>query len=121
MIRRLLVVVSLLLVLGYPLASEAVAIELEVEATAYTPHDPGLTGVTATGTRATPYRTIAVDPKVIPLGSIVYVKGFKDPFLAEDTGGAIKGHKVDICLATRPEAFKWGRRKVKLVVYTPYD
>ncbi len=62
------------------------------------------TGGTKTATGAVPKvgRTIAVDPKVIPYGSKVRVDGF-GTFIAEDTGGAIKGNKVDIYLSTRAE------------------
>jgi len=53
------------------------------------------TGITATGTKTTEGRTIAVDPDVIPLGWWVYIEGigFRR---AEDTGGAIRGNKIDI-------------------------
>ncbi|WP_146548376.1 XkdQ/YqbQ family protein [Rummeliibacillus suwonensis] len=58
-------------------------------------------GITASGTKVKEGRTIAVDPSVIPLGSIVAVyvpsaKQYSGIYLAEDTGGAIKGHKIDI-------------------------
>ena len=51
-------------------------------------------GITATGTIATAGRTIAVDPKIIPLGSTVIINGRE--YIAEDTGGGIRGYKVDI-------------------------
>ena len=57
---------------------------------------------TALGTTLTPYRTIAVDPRVIPLGTHVEINGHE--YIAEDTGGAIKGHKIDLCVATHSEA-----------------
>ena len=59
-------------------------------------------GPTALGTTLTPYRTIAVDPRVIPLGTHVEINGHE--YIAEDTGGAIKGHKIDLCVATHSEA-----------------
>lgn len=52
---------------------------------------------TASGARTTEGRTIAVDRRVIPLGSKVYIEGYGD-FIAEDVGGAIKGNKIDIFL-----------------------
>lgn len=52
---------------------------------------------TATGNSITPWHTIAVDPKVIPLGSTVYIEGL-GTFKAHDTGGAIKGNKIDVCV-----------------------
>ena len=65
---------------------------------------------TALGTTLTPYRTIAVDPRVIPLGSHVIINGHE--YIAEDTGGAIKGQRIDLCVATHSEA------KAKGVIYT---
>lgn len=62
---------------------------------------------TATGTRCTEGRTIAVDPRVIPLGSKVYIEGFGD-FIAEDTGGAIKGNKIDIYLNDHDRCYAMG-------------
>lgn len=62
---------------------------------------------TATGTRCTEGRTIAVDPRVIPLGSKVYIEGFGD-FIAEDTGGAIKGNKIDIYLSDHDRCYALG-------------
>lgn len=83
---------------------------LRVEATAYC-----LRGQTRTGT---PVRkgVVAVDPKVIPLGSVLYVEGYGWG-RAEDTGAAIKGNKIDVWLPTREEALKWGRRTVTVYVY----
>ena len=52
---------------------------------------------TASGARTTEGRTIAVDRRLIPLGSKVYIEGYGD-FIAEDVGGAIKGNKIDIYL-----------------------
>lgn len=50
--------------------------------------------MTASGRRAEVNRTIAVDPKVIPLGTTVRING--QEFIAEDVGGAIKGNRIDI-------------------------
>ncbi|MBZ4687820.1 MAG: hypothetical protein JG764_1453 [Clostridiales bacterium] len=84
--------------------------ELEVEATAYT-H----TGNT-TFTGIWPYvGIVAVDPKVIPLGTKMYVEGYGFAE-AQDTGGAIKGEKIDVFMDTREEALKWGRKKVKVYI-----
>lgn len=74
--------------------------------TGKSPGDKGY-GITASGTRATPNRTVAVDPKVIPIGSEVIV-GEKS-YIAEDTGGAIKGNKIDICVASHSEGMQKGR------------
>ena len=64
-------------------------------------------GVTATGTQATAGRTIAVDPKVIPLGTEVIIDG--QSYIAEDTGRAIKGNKIDIFCESHEEAINRGR------------
>ena len=63
-------------------------------------------GITATGTKATQGRTIAVDPNVIPLGSEVVIEG--DTFIAEDTGGAIKGNRIDIYISDHDTALCFG-------------
>lgn len=65
-----------------------------IYATAYTPYDDECSGQAADGRPAVPYRTIAVDPRVIPPGSRVYIPGFgiMDP---HDTGGDIKGNRVE--------------------------
>ena|GEM_PF-1803607 len=64
------------------------------------------TGITATGTIATPNRTIAVDPNIIPLGSMVVING--QTYIAEDTGGGIQGYKIDIFTASHQEALNRG-------------
>lgn len=89
-----------------------------VESTAYTAYCTGCSGVTRTGIdlRANPgLKVIAVDPRVIPLGSKVYVEGYGHA-VAGDTGGAIKGHKIDLFMAERKDALKWGRRSVQITV-----
>ena len=63
-------------------------------------------GITATGTVATAGRTIAVDPEVIPLGSVVIIDGHE--YIAEDTGGAIKGKKIDMFCESHEEALQRG-------------
>ena len=63
-------------------------------------------GPTASGTTPTASRTIAVDPKVIPLGSKVIIDGHT--YVAEDTGGAIKGNRIDMYFSSHSEALSWG-------------
>ena len=63
-------------------------------------------GITATGTKATENRTIAVDPKIIPLGSKVIIDG--QTYIAEDTGGDIKGNRIDMYFSSHEEALNWG-------------
>ncbi len=77
-------------------------------------------GLTALGTKAR-VGAVAVDPKIIPLGTKLYVEsldGTKDYgfCVAEDTGGAIKGNKIDLFFNTSGEVRKFGRRKVKVYI-----
>lgn len=72
---------------------------------------------TATGDIPIPYKTVAVDPKVIPLGTrlkIMSPNGKVYNVVANDTGGAIKGNKIDIVCPTHNEALQWGRVTVKV-------
>lgn len=93
--------------------------ELMMTATAYTAFcDTGCTGITATGRDLTNDRSakvIAVDPSVIPLGTKVYVEGYGYA-VAADTGGAIKGHKIDLHVPTESQANQWGVQKVKVKI-----
>ena len=69
---------------------------------------------TATGTW--PSRgTIAVDPTIIPLGTRLFVEGYGEG-IAEDTGGAIQGHIIDLYMESEDECWAWGRRQVKVQV-----
>lgn len=61
------------------------------------------------------YSTIAVDPRVIPLGSKVYVEGYGYA-LAVDTGGDIKGNRIDLFMLSENEAMTWGRQPVKVYI-----
>lgn len=71
-------------------------------------------GITATGTKVAANRTIAVDPRVIPLGSKVIIDG--NTYVAEDTGGAIKGNRIDMYFATHQEALNWGIRYKDVII-----
>lgn len=98
-------------------AAASVAKEFYAEATAYTPWE-SKTGITATGynVKANPnMKLIAVDPKVIPLGSKVWVEGYGEA-IAGDTGGVIKGNKIDVLMPTTKQALQWGRKTVKVKV-----
>ena len=93
---------------------------IDVKATAYNRvEEGGLT--TATGT-TTKYGTIAVDPSVIPLGSKLYVVSdggqswSYGPGLAEDTGGLIKGNRIDLFFMTGEEATEFGVRSAKVYI-----
>ena len=63
--------------------------------------------VTASGAPLQPGVSIAVDPSIIPLGSKVYIEGFGWR-TAQDTGGAIKGDRIDICVSSHAEAYRLG-------------
>ena len=94
---------------------------LEMTATAYAPgpHDNGPWGTkTHLGTEVRP-GVIAVDPRVIPLGSRVMIKypnGTTEYAVAEDTGGAIKGHRIDVAKWTVAEAYRFGIKPVQVYV-----
>lgn len=88
---------------------------LTMTATAYTPHRSGGgtgTGRTATGIPAG-YGLVAVDPRVIPLGTVLYIEGY-GMAIAADRGRAIRGYKIDLCYATRRQALQFGRRRVRV-------
>lgn len=92
--------------------------EFYVSATAYTAGCNGCSGITATGInlKSNPnLKVIAVDPSVIPLGSKVWVEGYGHA-IAGDTGGAIKGNKIDLHMATKQAAYGFGKRQVKIKV-----
>jgi 3D (Asp-Asp-Asp) domain-containing protein len=98
--------------------SDKVVKEFTVSASAYTASCNGCSGITKTGInlkRNPNLKVIAVDPRVIKLGTKVYVEGYGYA-IAGDTGGAIKGNKIDVFFPTKGEAFKWGRKKVKIKV-----
>lgn len=91
---------------------------ISVLATAYTAKCDGCSGITSTGVdlNSNPNaKIIAVDPNVIPLGSKVYVEGYGHA-VAADTGGAIKGNKIDLHVPTKQEAFSWGVRNVEVTI-----
>ena len=71
-------------------------------------------GVTYTGTEATAGRTIAVDPTVIPLGTTVHING--QAYTAEDIGGAIKGHRIDVYFPTHTEALQFGVQYAEVAI-----
>lgn len=92
--------------------------EITVTATAYTAYCDGCSGVTATGQdlRANPeQKVIAVDPKVIPLGSKVHIDGYGTA-IAGDVGGAIKGNKIDIFMPSYSDAIDYGVQTVKIKI-----
>jgi 3D (Asp-Asp-Asp) domain-containing protein/LysM repeat protein len=92
--------------------------EITVEATAYTATCEGCSGITATGINLLEnpnQKVISVDPSVIPLGSKVYVEGYGEA-IAGDTGGAIKGNKIDVFIPSKQEAVDFGRKQLKVTI-----
>lgn len=90
---------------------------MTMEATAYSTTEPGLSRYTANGTDLhTNPRVIAVDPSVIPLGTKVTVEGY-GTYIAADTGGAIKGNRIDIHFSTVQECINFGRKNVKITIH----
>lgn len=99
--------------------------EIFVEATAYT-NDPSENGkqpgehvYSAWGhydlTANPNMKLIAVDPRVIPLGSRVWVQGYGEA-IAADTGGAIKGYRIDVFVPDKGASSSWGRRQVRVII-----
>ena len=97
----------------------ATAYDLSYESTGKRPGDKYY-GITASGTKARP-GVVAVDPRVIPLGTKLYIEstdGTKDYgfAIAEDKGGAIKGNKIDLFFETANQVRNFGRRNVKVYI-----
>ncbi|MBD3408512.1 MAG: hypothetical protein GF411_20480 [Candidatus Lokiarchaeota archaeon] len=81
-------------------------------------------GKTCTG-RDAYLEGVAVDPSIIALGSRIDIPGYNRGsnsngswILADDVGGAIKGHRIDVRFKTHGEAKKWGKKKIKIRVWT---
>lgn len=86
--------------------------EWSMVATAYYAGGGGINGngITATGLRARK-GLVAVDPKVIRLGTKLYIEGYGIA-IAADTGGRIKENRIDLCFDTLEECYRFGRRKI---------
>lgn len=72
-------------------------------------HICGGNGVTASGTTVEVGRTVAVDPSIIPYGTLLYIEGYGFR-IAEDCGGAVKGHQIDVVVQTHDEAMSLGMK-----------
>ncbi len=84
------------------------------ESTAYCPCGECGTGTGKTATGAKARRgVVAVDPRVIELGTKLQIEGYGEA-IAADTGGAIKGEIIDVCFNSHQKALQWGRRTVKV-------
>ena len=94
---------------------------ITVVATAYVSDCQGCIGITKGGTdvRNTIYhesgnQIIATDPSIIPLGSLVEIDGQR--FIADDIGGAIKGHRIDILMGSKSQALEFGVKEVDVTI-----
>ncbi len=85
-----------------------------VDATAYSAYDPGNGSYTARGSFLRK-GIIAVDPSVIPLGTRVYIPGYGEA-IADDTGGAIVGNRIDIAFDSHEEAIYFGRQQLEIYI-----
>ena len=101
-----------------PSTNKADSKELTVEATAYTASCEGCSGITATGInlKENPNaKVISVDPSIIPLGSKVYVEGYGEA-IAGDTGGSIKGNRIDVFVPSQQDAINFGVKQLKVKI-----
>lgn len=101
-----------------PVEEQVAGKVLTVEATAYTASCEGCSGITSTGINLIEnpdMKVISVDPSVIPLGSKVHVEGYGYA-TANDTGGAIKGNKIDVFIPNHDDALQFGRKDVKVTI-----
>lgn len=95
--------------------------QITVVATAYVSDCKGCIGITKGGTDVrdtiyhdSGYRIIATDPNIIPLGSLVEINGQR--FIADDIGGAIKGHRIDILMESESQALEFGIKEVDVTI-----
>lgn len=86
-----------------------------MESTGYSPHDPGVTGITYTGA-IMKKGVVAVDPVIIPLGTKMYIMGYGEG-VAADIGSAIRGNIIDLAFDNRGQALEWGRRRVLVYIW----
>lgn len=87
------------------------------ESTGKTPGEPSY-GITYSGVQVTRdlFSTIAADPSVFPIGSILYIPGYGYGVVA-DTGSAIKGNKIDLYFKTVDDVYKqWGKKKIRVYI-----
>ncbi|MGE7945454.1 LysM peptidoglycan-binding domain-containing protein [Lysinibacillus sp. NPDC093688] len=101
-----------------PSTSNTASKEIIVEASAYTASCEGCSGITATGInlKTNPNaKVISVDPTIIPLGSKVYVEGYGEA-IAGDTGGAIKGNRIDVFFPSQQDAINFGVKQLKVTI-----
>jgi len=97
--------------------SVAVAVAEKAESEIFTATAYSLRGRTASGAAAT-QGIIAADPRVLPLGSRVRIEAgsYSGEYLVADTGGAVRGKRIDIWTPSTRDAMRFGKRAVKLTV-----
>ncbi|NRD77587.1 3D domain-containing protein [Bacillus sp. BRMEA1] len=117
----LTIATSIMLMLGISSGASAASNTykvITVSASAYTLNFAHCKGITATGInlKKNPnLKVISVDPRVIKLGTKVYVPGYGYA-IAGDTGGAIKGNKIDLFMSSEKAARNWGRKTIKIQI-----
>ena len=87
---------------------------LSMVATAYTRYDEGCGNYTASG-NLLHKGLVAVNPNIIPLGTRLYITGYGYA-VADDTGGDIKGNRIDLAFEGRAEAFQFGVQRVTVYI-----
>lgn len=103
-------------VVAEPVATQTQGKTMVVSATAYSRHEAGLSDYTATGINLSVNpMVIAVDPSVIPLGSLVSVPGYGIA-IAGDTGGAIIGNKIDLHMEDLAACLAYGRQMLTITI-----
>ena len=85
--------------------------KMDVKATAYAGHQ-----LTSTGGYAKVNRTIAVDPRIIPYKSKIYIPELNYIGVAEDCGSAIKGNRIDIFMVTESQCIQWGIKNITIYI-----
>lgn len=98
-----------------PRQFEITAYDLSFASTGKRPGDRGY-GITASGATVTPQHTIAADWSVLPKGTKVRIEGFENTFVVQDTGGAIKGNRIDIYMPSYNDCISFGRQKLFVTV-----
>lgn len=87
---------------------------ISMRASAYSAFDPGNSSYTATGSYLRK-GLVAVDPRVIPLGTRLYIPGYGNA-IADDIGGAIKGNRIDLAFDSHGEAIQFGRQNITVYI-----
>ena len=113
--RLFLAVAAIVILVGVSPSAEtarrrAPSRSMTMVATAYC-----LRGTTASGTQV--HRgTAAADPRVLPLGSRISIRGRRGPYVVEDNGGAMKGRRLDIYMPSCDQAKRFGRQRVTVTI-----